>query len=61
MGLDGDVRQFWVGFGRKRRLRVDANPKRIKKVRFQKYPDTFGRGLSCVRASIIVVQQEQIL
>ena len=30
---------------RKRRLRVDANPKRIKKMRFQKYPDTCERGL----------------
>ena len=28
---------------RKRRLRVDTNSKRMKKMRFQKYPDTCGR------------------
>ena len=27
------------------RLRVDPNPKRIKKIRFQKDPDTCGRGV----------------
>ena len=31
---------------RKRRLLVDANSKRIRKMRLQKYPDTRGRGLS---------------
>ena len=35
----------FVSDDRKRKLRVDANPKRIKKMRFQKYPDTCGRGL----------------
>ena len=40
---------FWKSFifgDRKRRQRVDANPKQIKMMRFQKYPDTCGRGLS---------------
>ena len=42
---------------RKRRLRVDANPKRIKKMRLQKYPDTCGRGLSCTRRSFLQLME----
>ena len=55
--LDGTKRRFqedslWKAFSktfvfgdRKRRLRAAANPKRIKKMRVQKDPDTCGRGL----------------